>query len=171
MINDIIEVAKIEANSFPINPTKIYLPELYENIINSNTEKSKYFNKEETIEFVSKFKHKNSSVKTDISKILIVFDKLINNAFLFTDIGSTFTDKDVVFYVKNSAYSISEQRLKEVLENFRIFNNNESYEYKGIGVGLYIANAILLMLNSKLEIESKIDKETLFSFKLKLEDF
>ena len=173
MINDIIEIAKIEANSFPINQTKINLPDLYENIINSNIEKSKYFNKEESINFVSKFEHKNLLIKTDLSKILIVFDKLINNAFLFTEsgsieIGSTLIGKTVIFHVKNSAQSISEPRIKEILENFRIFSSDNSQDYKGIGVGLYIANTILLMLNSKLEIDSKINTETIFSFRINL---
>ena len=169
MINDIIDVSKIEANSFPVNNKYISLAKISEIIENDNYDKAKYFNKEDNIEFESSFENESLYIYSDINKINIVFDKLINNAFQFTEkgfveIGSDIKNSKITFYVKDSGNGISETRINEILQNFRKFNKKDNTQYRGLGVGLFIANSILIKLGSKLEINSNKENGSIFSF-------
>lgn len=175
IINDIIDVSKIEANMFMVDKQNTNYSSFIEMIQNNHFDKAKYYNKEHTIEYRTCFMTEDVIVHSDLTKLEVVFDKLINNAFQFTDkgfieIGSKIQDHKILFYVSDSGIGIPNERLIQVFENFRQFKMDEQFKYHGLGVGLYIANHILSRLGTKLNIESNTDEGSTFSFSLDIVD-
>lgn len=171
IIDDIIDVSKIEANMFVCDIETIKHSSIISVIENENFEKSKYYSKGADIDFNTSFSEEDVHIKADLYKLNIVFNKLINNAFQFTEegfinISSEIKNNKVHFSISDSGIGIPEERLSQIFENFRKYNNDQKVKYRGLGVGLYIAHHILLKMSSKLEVESVDGKGSTFSFKL-----
>ena len=110
-----------------------------------------------------------------IYKLNIVFNKLINNAFQFTEkgfvnISSKIIEQKIHFSVSDSGIGIPKENLPQILENFRNFRENKHLKYRGLGVGLYIANSILTQMGSQLQIEANDLGGSNFSFKMDIID-
>ena len=175
IINDIIDVSKIEANMFSCKVETIKHSTIVEQIESENFEKAKYYNKSSSIDFIASFVDKEISVRADLFKLIIVFNKLINNAFQFTEegfihISSEVKDNKLIFSISDSGIGIPKERLPQIFENFRKFHKDEHLKYRGLGVGLYIAYHILNKMGSDLQIESTNGKGSTFSFKLDIID-
>ena len=171
IIDDIIDVSKIEANMFVCKLEKVKHFDIITAIETENFEKVKYFNKENEIEFTTNFINQKLSIKTDLYKLNVVFNKLINNAFQFTEKGFVNISSEVVgnqicFSISDSGIGIPKENLPQILENFRNFRKNEHLKYRGLGVGLYIANSILTQMGSQLEIKANEFGGSNFSFKM-----
>ena len=175
IIDDIIDVSKIEAGLLKCKIENVKHSDIVFAVENDNFLKSKYFEKTEAIEFSTSFSETDLLIKANLFKLNIVFNKLINNAFQFTEkgfinVGSKIIDNQICFTVSDSGVGIPKERLLQVLEDFRKFKEDEHLKYPGLGVGLFIANNILLKMNSKLEIESFSGGGSIFSFKLDIVD-
>ena len=171
IIDDLIDVSKIEANMLTCDIENTSLSSISEAILFENSEKAKYFKNADNITFKTQFLEQDLSVKADLYKLNIVFNKLINNAFQFTEKGfikvsSEIIENKVRFSVSDSGIGIPEERFSQILEDFRKFQNNEQITYRGLGVGLYITHHILLKMNSQLNIDSAEGQGSTFSFDL-----
>ncbi len=171
IIDDIIDVSKIEAGLLECEIKNVKHSDIVNAIENENLNKLQYFEKSSLIDFSTSFLEKDVLIKTNLYKLSIVFNKLINNAFQFTEKGfvnvsSEIKNQQICFTVSDSGVGIPKEHLLKVLENFRTFKKDEQLKYPGLGVGLFIANSILIKMNSKLEIESYNGSGSIFSFKL-----
>jgi len=171
IIEDIIDVSKIESNAFNFDLQTIHLSEIIYSVENESMDKAKLFNKESKITLTTCFSEKDVLVKVDPYKLNIVFNKLINNAFQFTEegfinIGSEIRNNKIYFYISDSGIGIPEEHLPKILEDFRKFHKDKHIQYRGLGIGLYITHHILLKMNSVLQIESTDGKGSTFSFEL-----
>ena len=61
---------------------------------------------------------------------------------------------------------IPKERLHQIFKNFRKFRKNENFNYRGLGVGLFIAHKLLQMMDSQLEVKSVVNKGSTFYFSL-----
>ncbi len=169
IIEDIVDVSKIEAGVLEFNLQVTKLSEITHSILNDNIDKAKYFDKETEINFVTNFSEEDLNINIDPYTLSIVFNKLINNAFQFTEegtieIGTEINKNTIRFYISDSGIGIPKEHLPKILEDFRKFHKDQHLKYRGLGVGLFITHHILLKMNSKLDIESKEGKGSTFSF-------
>lgn len=172
IVDDIIDVSKIEANVYTCNQVLVLHSEIVNSIIVENSEKTKYFNKEDVVELTTSFLNEEVKIITDLFKLNVVFNKLINNALQFTDsgfvnIGSEIIGSKLCFSVTDSGIGIPQERMSQIFENFRKYRNDEHIKYRGLGVGLFIANNILNHMGSELEVESS-EEGSKFSFKFNI---
>lgn len=174
-INDLIDVSKIESDQFNLSYSEVSYDDFIKTIECDNYEKPKYFGKVSDIDFITSFSELTAKIYTDPLKLEMVFDKLINNAFQFTDkgfveIGSEIIGNKIRFYVSDSGIGIPKERLNQILENFRKFRKDQHLRYRGLGVGLFIANHILKKMGSELIVDSTENKGSKFSFELSFID-
>jgi signal transduction histidine kinase/DNA-binding NarL/FixJ family response regulator len=108
----------------------------------------------------------------DESKLMQVFNNLLNNAVKFTDAGEVVFEMEILeddryrFTVSDTGLGISAADQETI---FRVFEQGEAGLQKGgSGLGLAISQRILALMDSQLELESTAGAGTRFSFTLHL---
>lgn len=175
LINDIIDIAKIEAGQLRIKPEKIDVFHLFielEEIFHKELEKLPQKNVKIIYSLDPNLKSK--TILTDYVRLKQVFINLIGNALKFTDIGYVkfgvhqFNEETVKFYVEDTGEGISAENMKRIFNRFEKINYT-SKNHGGTGLGLTISQNIVRLLNGQLEVKSTIGKGSTFSFVLPLE--
>ena len=159
LINDMLDLNKLESNKARLCLTKFDLNELNNPLYYSLAKEKK---------LVVKFKiSKNVKVMCDPDKIKQVFVNLMSNAIKFTDKGSIKIDvmvssKEWKLIVKDSGHGIPEKHLPKLFEKFYQVGDYMTRKNKGTGLGLSIVKRIVNMHNGKIVVNSKEGKGTTF---------
>ena len=172
VINDILDMSKIEANKFDLAPAEFNFEKMLQRVVN-------------VVNFRIDEKKQKFTVHIDqtIPKTLIgddqriaqVITNLLGNAIKFTpEYGSIHLDThliDITDDMYNIQFSVSDTGIGiSMAEQDRIFSSFEQAEvsttrkYGGTGLGLTISKNIVEMMNGKIWIESEINKGSVFSF-------
>jgi len=171
IINDILDIAKIESVQIPINVEACNLNELFGELTAFFAEYQVRSSKQH-IEF-SLQTHCNpfeSNIATDKVKLKQIFINLISNAFKFTDSGSIvggckFDGKhNLIFYVSDTGIGIPLDKQDIVFERFTQLNPGEKKLVSGTGLGLSIVKGLVTLLGGEIFVESEVGKGTTFSF-------
>jgi CheY-like chemotaxis protein len=171
IINDILDISKIESGKLKIEP---YNFNPYENLI-TIAELFQAKAAEKKIEF--KIKYNNDMPKIlygDALRIKQIFTNLLSNAIKFTPEGSVV--KCVVWYkngelsilVKDYGIGISEEKQKTIFEPFTQADGSTERVYGGTGLGLTISLELSRMLGGTLKLKSKEGKGSTFKLTVPL---
>lgn len=168
VVDNIITLAMINSGQIKFSPSVFnsgsFLQAAYELAIN----KKNTFGKTELRIVLNEQKHK-FSVLCDYSRLLQVMDVLIDNAVKFTDIGSVevgsfVNDSGNGFYVKDTGIGIEKDKLDTIFKKFVQSSKEIQQNYGGLGIGLSIAQGILLKMNCGLIVESEVNNGTYIGF-------
>lgn len=176
IINDIIDVSKIEADELVVNKSLNYVKRLLQGIYKT------YLN---DITFVQKKNLKlkleleaNSdriAVFTDSVRFKQVFNNLVSNSIKFTDSGEVVMGckqinqggrKLLKFYVKDTGIGIPEERIETIFNRFNQLTDDRKKSYTGTGLGLSISKTLVDLLGAQLMVDSKEGKGSEFYFAL-----
>ncbi|HUW06627.1 MAG TPA: PAS domain S-box protein, partial [Williamwhitmania sp.] len=166
IINDIIDISKIEAGQVvaemrPANITKLYLE-----IQHQFTTLAKA----RDLEFTAHYPDIGEVVtNTDATKLRQILFNLLNNALKFTPTGRVETgfsaiDGNLLFYVKDTGIGIREELHATVFERFRQVENSISMQQGGTGLGLSISKSLVELLGGTIWLESEPGKGSTFFF-------
>ncbi len=167
IINDIIDISKIESGQMTLLVTDVNINELVYDIFN--------FFKPEAGKKALKFLCKNTPskdeviIQTDKVKINAILTNLVKNALKFTQKGSIelgygIKDKFIEFFVKDTGPGIPDEQKEFIFERFRQGSESLTRKYEGAGLGLAISKAYVEMLGGKIWIESKNEQGSTFRF-------
>lgn len=165
LINEILDLSKIEANMVEFVMGPVQLHTLFEEIYQAHL-----LHCPEGVALVNDADSEHDVVlHTDKNRLFQVVSNLIGNAFKFTTQGSvTFgyrvDDDRVSFYVRDTGAGIAEEKLGHVFERFVKANNF----VQGTGLGLSISKTIIEKLQGEIGVTSEVGKGTTFSFYLPL---
>lgn len=168
MINEILDLSKIEAGHMEFKP---YSFDLYE-LVDGMSKLFKLRCREKSLDWVVKGVEEGHNVFGDESKIRQVLINLIGNAVKFTDSGNVVFKVKILennqyhFEVVDTGQGISEEHLKTIFLPFR--QGSEGYKKGGTGLGLAISKKQLELMGVSLELESKVGKGSRFHFTLHL---
>ncbi|MBK7212131.1 MAG: response regulator [Bacteroidales bacterium] len=172
LINDIIDISKLEAHQLKVFMSDCNLNEIcrncYYSFINSELLKTK-----PNVKLILNLPDKYATVKTvsDPNRLQQVIMNLINNAIKFTENGAIefgyeLIDENEVpklkFFVKDSGIGIPPEKFDLIFERFRQATDDGSH--KGTGLGLSISKGIIELLNGNIGVESTPGKGATFSF-------
>jgi PAS domain S-box-containing protein len=157
LINDIIDISKIEAGQIDLHIGKAnvnqLLGKLYETFNFSAHKKN--------IEIVLKegLKDEQCVISTDSSKLNQVMTNLINNAIKFThkgriEFGYKLKSGELEFYVRDTGIGISQEYQDKIFERFRQVEITVTKQYEGTGLGLSISKALVEKLGGKIWVDS-----------------
>ena len=183
IINDILDLSKIEAGKMELEHIDFSLSELIDQVKQTLKHKAA----EKNLEL-------RSEIDADITDILVgdpvrinqVIMNLAGNAIKFTEEGSVCislsnTEKKdgrigINFAVKDTGIGIPASKLESVFEGFSQANASDTRKFGGTGLGLTISKQLVEMMGGKIRIESKeaigdsdTDHGTTFSFTLQFE--
>jgi len=178
LINDILDLSKIEAGRFEISIESIDVKELVKEI---ETEVAPIAaNKNITFD-VEIDKWVPDHINTDMMKVSQVLKNLLSNAVKFTEkggvvLGVKLNENDETINnvdykkgellhlsVKDTGVGIPQDKIEHIFEAFRQVDGTTSRKYGGTGLGLTISKKLCSMLGGEIRIDSKIDEGATFS--------
>jgi PAS domain S-box-containing protein len=171
IVNDIIDISKIEAGQIDINESsfdiKILLNELYAFYSSAAQEKGV------SLEIDHKRCNLNSAswIVSDRTKLRQIFDNLFANAVKFTPSGKIMLRCEllngfIMFEVEDTGIGIEPELQNVIFERFRQIESNYTKTYGGTGLGLSITKAYIEKLGGNISVRSEFGKGSVFSFKL-----
>jgi len=171
LIDDIIDISKIEANQIKIMRKDCALNVTLKEIRQSFIEISKQKEKEKIdIRLNDNAKEQNIVIKTDPLRLNQVITNLIGNALKFTEDGfiefgyEIQNDKELLFYVKDTGVGMDIDKKDLVFERFTKIEDDSSRLYRGAGLGLAISKSLVHLLGGKIWVESAPDIGSTFYF-------
>lgn len=169
IINDIIDISKIESGQMDVTISTININDLIDSI-------RSFFNPEaeaKGIQIISKktLGAGEATIKTDSEKIYAILTNLLKNAVKFTPSGSVefgYERKDgyLEFFVKDSGIGIQADHREFIFERFRQGSESLTRNYEGTGLGLAISKAYAQMLGGRIWFDSEYGKGTEFFFNI-----
>jgi PAS domain S-box-containing protein len=169
IINDILDISKIETKQYPIKEEEINLNEFMVETYSLFIPVARQKNID--IHFVKGLRNKESYIITDAQKLKQIMNNLISNAIKFTEqgsiqIGYTINNSNFLqFYVADSGVGIPENLHEIVFERFRQAECNDQIA-GGTGLGLAIAKGFVELMNGKIWCDSVPGFGATFSFTL-----
>ncbi len=170
LINDILDLSKIEAGKMDMREEDTLLEEIIEEVENSITplvlNKNIGFN-------IRRDTNTKIIIRTDRSKIVQVLINLLGNAVKFTDEGSISlnisSEMDLLkFEVKDTGIGIPQSEQKYIFEEFRQVDGSTTKKYGGTGLGLAICKKIAGLLEGEITVLSKVGEGSTFCFSVPL---
>ena len=163
LINDILDLSKIEANTLEFVYSDVDLNEMLKNLEMSTRCKSE--NEEVEISFIPQIE--SCFIRTDKNRLLQVFSNLISNSLKFTDkgyirYGYEVKENGMRFFVSDTGKGIPEEEQSEIFKRFVKLDNFKS----GTGLGLPICRNIINKLGGKIGVDSKSGSGCTFWFTL-----
>lgn len=171
IINDILDLSKIEAGMMRITPGIFSINGLLDSVETLFSERVK----EKKLTISSKID--NSIPDTligDATRLTQILVNLIGNAIKFTHQGSVSIEvynklqhenKVIVgFKITDTGIGIDKEKLNEVFERFNQGEDSTTRNYGGTGLGLSIVKKLILLQNGDIEVKSEQGKGTTFSF-------
>lgn len=169
LINDLLNVARIEEGRFIYELTPQSLEEIIKEIIDDLTDLAK---KKQLKLIFKKPKKPLPRVKIDREKISIAIQNLVDNAIRFNKPGGQVTisikcDKvNIEVMVKDTGIGIPVVQQKRIFDKFFRADNAVKSETEGTGLGLFIVKNIIEAHHGTIRFESKKDQGTTFWFSL-----
>jgi len=169
IINDIIDISKIESGQMKVG--------VQESNINEQIEYIYTFFKPEVerkgLQFSlrNSLSSKESIIKTDREKVFAILTNLVKNAIKFCDNGSIelgYVKKgsNLEFFVRDTGIGILQDRQQAIFERFIQADISDKRAFQGAGLGLTITKAYVEMLGGKIWLESEPGKGSTFYFTL-----
>ncbi len=171
LLNDIIDISKIESGQMEINLTETNLNEKIENVFHFFSLEAE--EKALQLSFVNALPNKNAVIITDSDKVFAVLINLVKNAIKFTDSGSVefgyeiqeSSDTNAIkYFVKDTGSGIALEQQKYIFDRFRQGSESLSRNYEGAGLGLSISKAYVEILGGSIWVESELGMGSTFNF-------
>jgi len=175
IINDIIDLSKIEAGKLTLEEISFDLPKTLEEI----TRIYLYQAQDKGIDIVTKIDPKLPQyVVGDPVRIKQIFTNLISNALKFTNSGNITIrlskgkiSKNIINIncsVEDTGIGIEKEKQQKIFEKFSQAEESTTRKYGGTGLGLTIVSELIERMNGKLVLKSKPGKGSRFSFTVAL---
>ncbi len=164
LINDIIDVSKIESEVLEIEENNIDLVKLITDV-KRNYELN--FAKIENLNFIINLNnHKKCFIKADITRVHQIFNNLIDNALKFTTKGqisiNLSIDNDIAkISVSDTGIGISKDNMITIFDRFTQVETNGIIS--GAGLGLCITKSLINLMQGSIDVESKLNHGTIFT--------
>lgn len=176
IINDILDVSKIEARKVEIESVPFSLKE----ILNDLEALMMHKLEEKRIKFsISVEKEVSSNLIGDPLRVSQVLANLTYNAIKFTSEGevqvlvrqeSRAGDKQrLIFLVRDTGIGISKDHTEKLFQSFNQADSSTSREFGGTGLGLAISKQLVELMGGEIGVESTLGEGSTFQFKLELE--
>jgi PAS domain S-box-containing protein len=169
LINDILDISRIEAGKMPLHASEFPIPELVGEVmaeLDPIIQRSR-------LKVTTELDSEAAILHSDRQKVKQIVLNLLSNALKFTPEGSiTVTsrfrrgDDTLAVAVKDTGIGIAPEDQGKIFEDFRQADNSPTREYGGAGLGLSICRRLAHMLGGRITVESKVGSGSTFTLVL-----
>ena len=160
LINEILDLSKIESGMMEFNYAPVNLYKLCDDVKNTYR-----FRCQSGVDLIFEQSDRSLYISTDRNRLFQIFSNLIGNATKFTQkghisFGYKKVDNQIIFHVTDTGTGIPAEKLPKIFDRFMMANDNVA----GTGLGLSISKIIAEKLGGKIWVNSKPGKGTTFTF-------
>ncbi|RUR76734.1 hypothetical protein PCC6912_41380 [Chlorogloeopsis fritschii PCC 6912] len=178
LINDVLDLSKIEARKLELNPVDFYFPAFLDSV----TEICRIRAEQKSIAFHIELEPDLPvGIRADEKRLRQVLINLLGNAIKFTEQGSvTFkvkfasqkqqkTNYKIRFEVADTGVGMNAEQLNKIFQPFEQVGDRKR-QAEGTGLGLAISQKIVSLMGSQIEVESESGKGSTFYFEVELQE-
>ncbi|MDP2384778.1 MAG: PAS domain S-box protein [Bacteroidota bacterium] len=173
VINDVLDLSKIESGKFEFDETEFDLARL----VYSAIELIAFRAKEKNLKIsFSNSKEIPVHLIGDPSRLSQILLNLLSNSIKFTESGGITISTNIVkqtntkitcsFSIEDTGIGIPEEQLNSIFEPFTQANPDTTRKYGGTGLGLTIVKQLVQLQHGQIQVQSEIGKGSVFSFTL-----
>ncbi len=169
LINDLLDLAKIEAGRIELHVTEFSPSETCEALISFVQPLAD----KKQIELIGVFQDNVPRMHSDTGKVKQILYNLLSNAIKFTPRGGRVRldaaggeDGSVRLRVSDTGPGIEAEKFTVIFEKFRQIDSSLTREHSGTGLGLAITKELVSMLGGTIQIESEVDQGSMFTVTL-----
>jgi PAS domain S-box-containing protein len=173
IVNNVLDISRIQTGQLKIDKKHISLNSLFSNLFGFFTPIAKA--KNITLNFQTNSKNNDIQLYSDEAKLHQIFVNLINNAIKFTQSGSIDFGYEIIskpskgsdtiqFYVKDTGIGISSDMHQRIFERFIQVEQSVSRGYEGAGLGLAISKGLVELLGGTIWMKSELNQGSIFYF-------
>ncbi|MCL2636897.1 MAG: ATP-binding protein [Oscillospiraceae bacterium] len=172
IINDILDLSKIEAGKIDIIPAQYSVASLLNDSVHLNVMRIN----EKPIKFELEINENiNAKLVGDELRIKQVLNNLLSNAFKYTSAGrvtlsasleSQESGAVLVLCVEDTGCGLNKEQLGKLFSEYSRFNSNENRTVEGTGLGLAITQRLIKLMNGVIHVESEQGVGSKFTVKL-----
>jgi len=171
LVNNILDISKIETGQMKVNQSSFNLNQLIMDLYSFFQPLA--HNKNNELRYKIDFVGNDTAIVSDFSKLNQVLSNLLNNAIKFTEngmisFGYTMKIDEIEFFVEDIGSGIPEEHLERIFDRFYQADIAMNRNYEGAGLGLAICKGLVTLLGGKIGVESEIGKGTKFIFNIPL---
>ena len=174
LINDILDLSKIESGQFALDRTEFELEELIERTVEIIRPRCHQKRIELIVDLPAGL-HK--SLIGDPLRLQQVLMNLLGNAVKFTESGQIVlgvrggeTPGEILFSISDTGIGIPADRLEAIFEDFSQADASTTRKYGGTGLGLGIARRLVRFMGGEMTVESELGKGSTFRFGIKCQE-
>ncbi|MBP2029639.1 PAS domain S-box-containing protein [Methanohalophilus levihalophilus] len=172
LINDVLDLSKIEAGKMSFEPENISLPEVLDEVqlLMTPLAYKKSIHLRFSIEFI------DIRIFAEKIKFKGILYNLLSNAIKFTPengrvcVNAKIAEDKVQISVSDTGIGIPEEKLRYIFEPFRQVDSSTSRQYGGTGLGLTLVKKYVEMHGGDIWVESKCGEGSTFSFTIPLNE-
>jgi signal transduction histidine kinase len=174
LVNNLLDITKLNSNQFKLNMKNIDIVFLTKSIT-------------ESIKIYADQKKINLSFKSNVSRINTAIDdekyeriilNLLSNAIKFTPEGGSITvdvkenkkNKELSVAISDTGIGIPKEKHKTIFERFGQVENNLSRQAEGSGIGLALVKLLVIILEGKIELDSELGMGSTFTITLPIKE-
>ena len=175
ILNDILDLAKIEAGKMVLHPADLVFEDLLDRLMSLFTPIAHQKGNKVAYTIADDVP---KVVKADETRLLQILSNLTSNALKFTENGSvtisvstarlTTEHVDLMVRVSDTGIGISPSNLKKLFSAFQQLDNSTSKNYGGTGLGLAISREFCKMMDGEIGVESEEGLGSTFWFTVRL---
>ncbi|MEN3340413.1 MAG: hypothetical protein V7647_4089 [Acidobacteriota bacterium] len=169
LINDILDITRIEAGRMPLNVTTFAIPELVDEVM----AELEPIIKKSNLAVRPAMPRSLPGLRSDRQKVKQIVLNLLSNALKFTPAGSVTVAAEhdskartITIKVVDTGVGIPPDDQKKVFEDFRQLDSSPARGYGGTGLGLSICRRLAQMLGGTIELESTPGKGSTFMLRM-----
>ena len=167
IINDIMDISKLESGEMTIRKTKLNIRDFISGV------KEQFSFQAETKNIGFKLllpeTDEETYINADPGRLMQIFNNLIGNALKFTEEGAIEIsyqplDNNVEFQVRDSGIGIAQEYHHKIFDRFRQVETANTRKFGGNGLGLAITKNLVELMDGKIWLESEPGKGSVFYF-------
>ncbi|MEO0971132.1 MAG: ATP-binding protein, partial [Cyanobacteria bacterium J06639_18] len=168
LINDILDLSKIEASGLQLVPEKFDIAQL----VKVSTDELHILAKRKNLIINIDIDINNTIVFHDPTRVRQVIVNLLSNAIKFTDSGkidinvNEISNERLIISVRDTGIGIEPEKLEHIFEPFRQGNQTNSRRHQGTGLGLAITDSLMKMMRGSISVASELGKGSEFRLEL-----
>lgn len=170
ILNDIMEIAKIDSGQIVLNTEEIELYQIIQEICEEFKATLKASQKDIEFHCIIPEFDKSTTILIDPFRLKQIITNLLSNALKFTPFGNIYfgfkfiNSETINFYVKDSGIGIPENKLAMIFERFGQVEEGHAREFGGTGLGLSICKSLVGLMGGSLTVNSTLGEGSNFQF-------